>query len=116
MASDSHATHYGGIGCLPTPLVRTDAAGIWATGRTWLRIPPVARVTLTGTLPIGVTGKGVIVALYILFPNDVHNLAVEFHGSEETMGSSGLLVDDRLTLCNMSCKVGSLVRDLCSFR
>lgn len=104
MASDSHATHYGGIGCLSTPLVRTDAAGIWATGRTWLRIPSVARVTLTGTLPAGVTGKDIIVALCSLFPTDVHNLAVEFHGSEETMAS--LLVDDRLTLCNMSCEWG----------
>lgn len=104
MASDSHATHYGGIGCLSTPLVRTDAAGIWATGRTWLRIPPVIRVNLTGTLPAGVTGKDVIVALCTLFPTDVHNLAVEFHGSEETMAS--LLVDDRLTICNMSCEWG----------
>lgn len=104
MASDSHATHYGGIGCLSTPLVRTDAAGIWATGRTWLRIPPVARVTLTGTLPAGVTGKDVIVALCSLFPTNVHNLAVEFHGSEETMAS--LLVDDRLTICNMACEWG----------
>lgn len=50
------------------------------------------------------TGKDVIVALCTLFPTDVHNLAVEFHGSEETMAS--LLVDDRLTICNMSCEWG----------
>ncbi|KAI2641053.1 homoaconitase [Xylaria nigripes] len=104
VASDSHSTHYGGIGCLGTPLVRTDAAGVWATGRSWLRIPPVARVTLTGTLPVGVTGKDVIIALCGLFPSDVLNHAVEFHGSEETMAS--LSVDDRLTLCNMACEWG----------
>lgn len=104
VASDSHSTHYGGIGCLGTPLVRTDAASIWATGRTWLCVPPVARVTFTGTLPVGVTGKDVIVALCGLFPNEVLNHAVEFHGSEETMAS--LLVDDRLTICNMSCEWG----------
>src|SRR5262245_47372634 len=33
VASDSHSNMYGGIGCLGTPVVRTDAASIWATGR-----------------------------------------------------------------------------------
>lgn len=31
MASDSHSTVYGGVRCLGTPVVRTDAADIWAT-------------------------------------------------------------------------------------
>ena len=35
VASDSHSNMYGGLGCLGTPIVRTDAAAIWATGRTW---------------------------------------------------------------------------------
>ena len=48
VASDSHSNMYGGLGCLGTPIVRTDAAAIWATGRTWWQVPPVARVELTG--------------------------------------------------------------------
>jgi hypothetical protein len=32
MASDSHSNMYGGVGALGTPIVRTDAAAIWATG------------------------------------------------------------------------------------
>lgn len=32
MASDSHSNMYGGVGALGTPIVRTDAASIWATG------------------------------------------------------------------------------------
>ncbi|KAJ3199004.1 mitochondrial Homoaconitase, partial [Dinochytrium kinnereticum] len=35
VASDSHSNMYGGVGALGTPIVRTDAAAIWATGRTW---------------------------------------------------------------------------------
>jgi aconitase A len=31
VASDSHSNTYGGIGALGTPIVRTDAASIWAT-------------------------------------------------------------------------------------
>ncbi|KAI1617566.1 mitochondrial homoaconitase [Exophiala viscosa] len=107
VASDSHTNMYGGIGCLGTPVVRTDAASIWATGRTWWQIPPVAKVTFTGTLPKGVTGKDVIVALCGLFDkDDVLNHAIEFVGSEETMRS--LPVDSRLTIANMTTEWGAL--------
>ncbi|KAI9863916.1 MAG: mitochondrial Homoaconitase, partial [Pleopsidium flavum] len=98
---------YGGIGCLGTPVVRTDAASIWATGRTWWQIPPIAEVTFTGKLPKGVTGKDVIVALCGLFSHDeVLNHAIEFTGSKETMDS--LKVDDRLTIANMTTEWGAL--------
>ncbi|PHH71191.1 hypothetical protein CDD80_5467 [Ophiocordyceps camponoti-rufipedis] len=106
VASDSHSNHLGGIGCLGTPVVRTDAASIWVTSRTWWQIPPIARVTLTGTLPVGVTGKDVIVAACGLFKSDVLNHAIEFTGSEETMAS--LPVDSRLTIANMSTEWGAL--------
>ncbi|KAL9034500.1 MAG: hypothetical protein Q9180_005372 [Flavoplaca navasiana] len=98
---------YGGVGCLGTPVVRTDAASIWATSKTWWQIPPICKVTFTGTLPEGVTGKDVIVALCGLFSNDqVLNHAIEFAGSEETMRS--LAVDDRLAIANMTTEWGAL--------
>ncbi|KAK3297094.1 homoaconitase [Chaetomium fimeti] len=106
VASDSHSTHYGGVGCLGSPVVRTDACSIWATGRTWWNVPPIARVTLTGTLPQGVTGKDVIVALCGIFKSDVLNHVVEFTGPEETMQT--LPVDTRVTIANMSCEWGAL--------
>jgi len=107
VASDSHSNMYGGVGCLGTPMVRTDAASIWATGRTWWQIPPIAKVTFTGVLPVGVTGKDVIVALCGLFNNDeVLNHAIEFTGSEQTLRS--LPVDDRLSIANMTTEWGAL--------
>ncbi|KAF2744507.1 homoaconitase mitochondrial precursor [Sporormia fimetaria CBS 119925] len=107
VASDSHSNMYGGIGCLGTPVVRTDAASIWATGKTWWQIPPVAKVTFTGVLPKGVTGKDVIVALAGLFNNDeVLNHAIEFTGSDETLRS--ISVDDRLAIANMTTEWGAL--------
>ncbi|KFX95613.1 hypothetical protein O988_05723 [Pseudogymnoascus sp. VKM F-3808] len=107
VASDSHSNMYGGVGCLGTPVVRTDAASIWATGRTWWQVPPVARCHLMGVLPAGVTGKDVIVALCGLFNNDeVLNHAIEFTGSEETMRS--LPVDERLAIANMTTEWGAL--------
>ncbi|KAM0803973.1 homoaconitase [Usnea florida] len=107
VASDSHSNMYGGISCLGTPVVRTDAAAIWATGKTWFQVPRIAKVTFTGVLPKGVTGKDVIIALCGLFSNDeVLNHFIEFTGPEETMRS--LPIDDRLTIANMSTEWGAL--------
>ncbi|KAI9775547.1 MAG: mitochondrial Homoaconitase [Geoglossum umbratile] len=99
VASDSHSNMYGGVSSLGTAVVRTDAASIWATGKSWYQVPPVAHLTFTGTLPPGVTGKDVIVALCGLFKSDVLNHAVEFKGSDETLAS--ISVDNRLTISNI---------------
>ncbi|RDL32363.1 Homoaconitase, mitochondrial [Venustampulla echinocandica] len=107
VASDSHSNMYGGVSSLGTPVVRTDAASIWATGRTWWQVPPIAKITFTGVLPAGVTGKDVIVALCGLFNQDeVLNHCIEFTGSEQTMGS--IPIDDRLTIANMTTEWGAL--------
>ncbi len=106
VASDSHSNMYGGLGCLGTPIVRTDAAAIWATGRTWWQVPPVARVELHGRLRPGVTGKDIIITLCGFFNHDeVLNHAVEFVGS----GVASLSIDDRLAIANMTTEWGALV-------
>src|SRR5881398_3813687 len=50
VASDSHSNMYGAIAALGTPVVRTDAASIWATGVTWWQVPRIVRVTFRGRL------------------------------------------------------------------
>jgi len=106
VASDSHSNMYGAVGCLGTPIVRTDAMAIWQSGRTWYQLAPVARLTLTGKAPVGVTGKDIIVALCTLFKSDVLNHAVEINGTPETLAS--IPVDSRLTISNMSTEWGAL--------
>ncbi|HDT12016.1 MAG TPA: homoaconitase [Candidatus Marinimicrobia bacterium] len=105
VASDSHSNMYGGIGCLGTPVVRTDAAAIWATGQTWWQIPPVTKIILTGHLKPGVTGKDVILTLCGLFNRDeVLNHALEFSGD----GVLSLSINDRLAMANMTTEWGAL--------
>ncbi|MCP4547514.1 MAG: homoaconitase [bacterium] len=105
VASDSHSNMYGGLGCLGTPIVRTDAAAIWATGRTWWQVPPVARVKLTGKLRPWVTGKDVILTLTGHFNNDeLLNHAIEFAGE----GVAELSIDQRLAVANMTTEWGAL--------
>ncbi|KAH9988997.1 hypothetical protein BJV77DRAFT_1145163 [Russula vinacea] len=106
VASDSHSNMYGGVGCVGTPIVRTDAAAIWATGTTWWQVPRMVKVELRGRLAAGVTGKDVIVALCGAFNKDeVLNAAIEFTGD----GIASLSVDDRLTIANMTTEWGALV-------
>ncbi len=106
VGSDSHSNLYGAMCCLGTPVVRTDAASLWATGTTWWQVPPVARVTLTGTLQPGVVGKDIIVALCGLFNRDeVLNHAVEFAGE----GVGQLTIDQRMSIANMTTEWGALV-------
>ena len=106
VASDSHSNMYGGLGCLGTPVVRTDAAAIWATGKTWWQVPPMARVILKGKLQPHVTGKDVILTLCGLFNQDeVLNHAVEFAGE----GVVTLGIEERLTIANMTTEWGALV-------
>jgi homoaconitate hydratase len=105
VASDSHSNMYGALGALGTPVVRTDAAAIWATGEFWWQVPPMVQVVLEGKLASGATGKDVIIALAGLYKNDVLNAAVEFAGP----GVAGLSMDARMSVANMTTEWGALV-------
>jgi homoaconitate hydratase len=105
VASDSHSNMYGALGAVGTPVVRTDAAAIWATGEFWWQIPRTVQVVLEGALREDVTGKDVIVALCGAFNVHVLNAAVEFSGP----GVKSLSMDARMTIANMTTEWGSLV-------
>jgi len=54
VASDSHSNLYGAAAALGTPVVRTDAASIWATGSDLVAgFPKVAKMLLKGNLSPG---------------------------------------------------------------
>ena len=106
VASDSHSNMYGALGAVGTPVVRTDAAAIWATGVSWWQVPRSVKVVLEGELRPGVTGKDVIITLCGLYSSgEVLNAAVEFHGP----GATTLSIDDRMTISNMTTEWGALV-------
>ncbi len=106
VASDSHSNMYGALGAIGTPVVRTDAAAIWATGEFWWQIPRTVQVVLEGQLASGTTGKDVIVTLCGLYnQEEVLNAAVEFTGP----GVASLSMDARLSIANMSTEWGTLV-------
>ncbi|HXZ40618.1 MAG TPA: homoaconitase [Terriglobales bacterium] len=106
VASDSHSNMYGALGAVGTPIVRTDAAAVWATGEFWWQIPRSIQVVLEGKLPAGATGKDVIITLCGIYNHDeVLNSAVEFSGP----GVASLSMDARFSISNMSTEWGPLV-------
>jgi len=106
VASDSHSNMYGALGAIGTPIVRTDAAAVWATGEFWWQIPRSVQVVLEGKLPEGATGKDVIITLCGLYNHDeVLNAAIEFTGP----GVASLSMDARLSISNMTTEWGPLV-------
>jgi homoaconitate hydratase len=97
---------YGALGAVGTPIVRTDAAAVWATGEFWWQIPRSIQVVLEGKLPAGATGKDIIITLCGLYNHDeVLNAAVEFSGP----GVASLSMDARFSISNMSTEWGPIV-------
>src|SRR5215472_7775881 len=106
VASDSHSNMYGALAAIGTPIVRTDAAAVWATGEFWWQVPRSIEVVLQGKLPQGATGKDVIITLCGLYEHDeVLNAAVEFSGP----GVASLSIDARFSISNMSTEWGPIV-------
>jgi homoaconitate hydratase len=106
VASDSHSNMYGALGAIGTPVVRTDAAAIWATGEFWWQIPRSIQVVLEGKLRPGITGKDVIITLCGLYNREeVLNAALEFAGP----GVASLSIDARFSIANMTTEWGALV-------
>lgn len=105
VASDSHSNMYGALGAIGTPIVRTDAAAVWATGEFWWQIPRTIQVVLKGKLATGVSGKDVIIALCGLYRDEVLNAAIEFSGP----GVASLSMDARFSIANMSTEWGAIV-------
>jgi homoaconitate hydratase len=105
VASDSHSNMYGALGAIGTPIVRTDAAAVWATGEFWWQIPRTIQVVLEGNLPEGVSGKDVIITLCGLYNHDeALNAALEFSGP----GVASLSMDARFSIANMSTEWGPI--------
>ena len=106
VASDSHSNMYGALGAIGTPIVRTDAAAVWATGEFWWQIPRSVQVVLEGKLPAGAAGKDIIISLCGLYNHDeVLNAAIEFGGP----GVASLSMDARLSISNMTTEWGPIV-------
>jgi methanogen homoaconitase large subunit len=104
LGADSHSCTYGAFGALATGVGATDMAEVFATGKLWFKVPESLRITVEGSLKVGVYAKDLI--LYIIGKTGIDGAtykAVEFYGQ----AISKLSVAGRMTLCNMAIEMGA---------
>ncbi len=102
LGADSHSTSYGSVGAFGTGMGSTDVAVVWATGKTWLRVPETLRVVVHGRFQPGVNAKDL--ALNIgrrLTISGATYMAIEYHGLE------WLPLAGRQTLASMAVELGA---------
>src|SRR5580704_2010419 len=104
VGADSHAVMYGALNAFATGIGSSDLAAIFICGKIWLRVPQSIRVTLTGSLPIGVYPKDIALALAKQLGADGATYqALEFGGT----GALALDLEDRLVLSNLTVEMGA---------
>jgi len=104
VGADSHTTTYGAVGCFAAGMGSTDIGAVYATGRTWFRIPETLRINVHGELPPGVYPKDLSLHVIRRMGSEGANyLAVEWGGEAvETLN-----IDQRMTLTNMAVDFGA---------
>jgi len=104
MGSDSHSTSYGSVCAFGSGMGSTDVALIWATGRTWLRVPETIRVLVVGRLRPGVAAKDLALKIcQVLTIEGANYMAVEYHGLD------WMPLEGRQTLASMAVEIGAKV-------
>lgn len=104
VGSDSHTCTAGAFNTFAAGIDRTEAAGLWATGETWFRVPDSIKITLTGKLPEGVFAKDLSLWIIgMIGSSGADYLSIEYHGD----GLKNLSVADRMTLANLASEMGA---------
>ncbi|MEW6041200.1 MAG: aconitase family protein, partial [Elusimicrobiota bacterium] len=60
IGADSHTCTYGALGAFATGVGSTDLAGVWATGKVWLKVPETIKFIYYGKTKKWVYGKDLI--------------------------------------------------------
>ncbi len=106
VGSDSHTCTYGALNTFATGIDRTEAAGLWITGRTWFKVPETIEINIEGNFQNRVSAKDLILTIIGKLGSDGANYkAVEFHGS--SIGS--MLINERMTIANMGIEMGAKI-------
>lgn len=102
VGSDSHSTSYGAVGAFGTGMGSTDVALVWATGKTWLRVPETLRVVANGRFRPGVDAKDFALKLgRELTIAGATYMAIEYHGLD------WLPLPGRQTISSMAIELGA---------
>jgi len=104
VGADSHTVTAGALNAFATGIGSSDLAATMICGRIWLKVPRTMKITLTGQAAAGVFPKDMALALAgVIRCDGASYQALEFCGP----AASGLDLEDRLVLSNMSVETGA---------
>ena len=104
VGTDSHTCMAGAFGCLGTGVGSSEMLSILLTGEIWLRVPESMRINWTGKLSKYVMAKDVALhTIGVIGHAGATYMSMEFSG--DTI--SGLSMDERMCITNMSVESGA---------
>jgi 3-isopropylmalate/(R)-2-methylmalate dehydratase large subunit len=104
VGGDSHTCTYGAFAAFSTGIGSTDLAAAIATGKLWFKVPASMKFVLNGSLPKGVYGKDVILAVIGRVGTDgALYRAMEFVGP----ALAKMSMEARMTMTNMAIEAGA---------
>jgi len=104
VGSDSHTCTYGAYGAFSTGIDRTEAAGIWLSGKTWFKVPKSMKIILKNDFKKFSFAKDFVLKLIGDIGADGANYrSVEYAGP----GIANLTISERMTITNMAVEMGA---------
>jgi len=104
VGTDSHTPHVDALGVIAIGVGGLEAESVMLGRASWMRLPDIIGVNLTGKPQPGITATDIVLALTeFLRQSKVVGAYLEFHG----VGAAALTLGDRATISNMAPEYGA---------
>lgn len=104
VGTDSHTPHVDALGVIAIGVGGLEAENVMLGRASWMRLPDIIGVELTGKLQEGITATDMVLALTeFLRQSKVVGAYLEFYG----VGAAALTLGDRATISNMAPEYGA---------
>jgi len=104
VGTDSHTPHVDALGVIAIGVGGLEAENVMLGRASWMRLPDIVGVDLTGRPQPGITATDIVLALTeFLRKQKVVGAYLEFHGE----GAARLTLGDRATISNMAPEYGA---------
>jgi iron-sulfur-dependent 2-methylisocitrate dehydratase len=104
VGTDSHTPHVDALGVIAVGVGGLEAENVMLGRASWMRLPEIIGVELTGKLKEGITATDLVLSLTeFLRKSKVVGAYLEFHGA----GAASLSLGDRATISNMAPEYGA---------
>ena len=104
VGTDSHTPHVDALGVIAVGVGGLEAENVMLGRASWMRLPEIIGVALTGKPQPGITATDIVLALTeFLRKAKVVGAYLEFHGE----GAAALTLGDRATISNMAPEYGA---------